>query len=147
MTLLLAFLIGFLAGLRSLTPPAAVAWAAHLGWLKLSGLFAPMGSMLVVAILTLLATGELIADKLPRMPRRTLVWSLLFRIVMGKRAGTCLAVAAGQSLWIGAAGGAIGAIVGTYCGYYVRRRAVATLRVPDWSVALIEDLVVLVGVL
>ena len=34
--LLLAFLIGFFGGLRSLTPPAIVAWGAHLGWLNLA---------------------------------------------------------------------------------------------------------------
>ena len=32
---LFALGIGFAAGLRSLTPPAVVAWAAHLGWLNL----------------------------------------------------------------------------------------------------------------
>jgi uncharacterized membrane protein len=31
--LLLAFLIGVVAGLRSLTAPAVVAWAAHRNWL------------------------------------------------------------------------------------------------------------------
>ena len=33
----LAFLIGVVAGLRSMTPPAAVSWAARLGWLHLEG--------------------------------------------------------------------------------------------------------------
>ena len=37
MTLPFAFLIGFFAGLRSLTAPAVTAWAVHLGWLKLEG--------------------------------------------------------------------------------------------------------------
>jgi uncharacterized membrane protein len=32
MMLLLTFLIGFLAGLRSLTAPAATAWSVYLGW-------------------------------------------------------------------------------------------------------------------
>jgi uncharacterized membrane protein len=31
----LAFLIGVIAGLRSLTAPAVLSWAAHLGWLHL----------------------------------------------------------------------------------------------------------------
>ena len=34
---LLALLIGFVAGLRALTAPAAISWAAHFGWLQLSG--------------------------------------------------------------------------------------------------------------
>jgi hypothetical protein len=35
--LFLAFGIGVVAGLRSMTAPAIVAWAAHLGWISLSG--------------------------------------------------------------------------------------------------------------
>ena len=34
-TYVFAFLIGVIAGLRSLTAPAAVSWAARLGWLHL----------------------------------------------------------------------------------------------------------------
>ena len=49
MTLLLAFLIGFFAGLRSLTPPAATAWAAYLGWLKLERPLSLVGSAPAVA--------------------------------------------------------------------------------------------------
>ena len=33
--LLLAVLIGVIAGLRTFTAPAAISWAAHLGWLQL----------------------------------------------------------------------------------------------------------------
>ncbi|WP_425993766.1 hypothetical protein [Caulobacter sp. DWR1-3-2b1] len=32
---LLALLIGVVAGLRAMTAPAAISWAAHLGWLPL----------------------------------------------------------------------------------------------------------------
>ncbi len=35
--LLLAFGIGVVTGLRSMTAPAVVVWAAHLGWMNLSG--------------------------------------------------------------------------------------------------------------
>ena len=37
MTIALALLLGITAGLRSMTPLAAVAWAAHFGWLRLDG--------------------------------------------------------------------------------------------------------------
>ena len=37
LALLLAFGIGVVAGLRSLTAPAVVAWAAHIGWINLHG--------------------------------------------------------------------------------------------------------------
>src|SRR6267154_549933 len=62
--LLLAFGIGIIAGLRSLTAPAVVACAAHRGWLNLHGTaLAFMGSTAAVAIFTVLAVVELVADQ------------------------------------------------------------------------------------
>lgn len=59
MPLLLAFAIGFVAGLRSMTAPAAVAWAAYLGWIHLQGSpLAFMGSILAVGLFTLAALAE-----------------------------------------------------------------------------------------
>ena len=47
--------IGFVAGLRALTPPAVVAWAAHLGWLHLNNSpLAFVGSTIAVIIFSLL---------------------------------------------------------------------------------------------
>jgi uncharacterized membrane protein len=65
---LFAIGIGIVAGLRSLLPPAVVAWAAHLGWLNLHGSpLAFMGSTAAVAIFSIFAIGELITDKLQRL--------------------------------------------------------------------------------
>ena len=62
----LAFLIGVVAGLRAMMAPAAVSWAARLGWLNLSGTpLAFMGAAVTPYIFTLLALGELVNDKLP----------------------------------------------------------------------------------
>src|SRR5215216_1602287 len=67
----LALGIGIVAGLRSLTAPAVLAWGAHLSWLDLHGSpLAFMESTTAVAIFSLLAIGELIADKLPMIPKR-----------------------------------------------------------------------------
>jgi hypothetical protein len=52
----------------------------HLGWLKLEGLRALIGSIPSVAIFTLLAVVELVADKLPRTPSRTSPPGLIPRI-------------------------------------------------------------------
>src|ERR1041385_7330903 len=99
--------IGVVAGLRSLLAPAAVAWAAHLGWLHLQGtLLGFMASKSAVVTLSLLAIGELIADKLPRVPRRTAVAPLLARVVSGGLSGACLGASANQSLGLGAVLGA-----------------------------------------
>ncbi len=63
--LFLALGIGVVAGLRSLTAPATVAWAAHLGWINLHGSpLAFMGTAWALAIFTLLAVIELVADQL-----------------------------------------------------------------------------------
>src|SRR2546423_15233654 len=90
--------IGLVAGLRPLLAPAAVAWAAYLGWLHLqSTSLSFMGSKVTVIIFSLLAIGELIADKLPRTPKRTAVAPLLARMMTGGLCGACVGVSANQS--------------------------------------------------
>ena len=145
MTLLLAFLIGFLTGLRSFTPAAATAWAAHLGWIKLQGWLADIGTMLGVAIFTGLALAELAADKSPRMRNRTAGQGLSARIFMGGLTGTCIAAAGGESLVLGAILGGFGGIAGCFAGYHARRRLVQAWAKPDYYVAVLEDLVAIGG--
>ena len=97
MTLLFAFLIGVFAGLRSLTPPAAVAWAVHLGWLTIVRPLSFIGSLPAVIILSLLAITELILDKLPNTPNRTAPPGLIARIVTGGFTAACVSLGGGQS--------------------------------------------------
>ena len=145
MTLLFAFLIGLFAGLRSLTPPAAVAWAVHLGWLKLTRPLSLIGSLPGVIILSLLALTELILDKLPNTPSRTAPPGLVARIVTGALTGTCVSVSGGQSALVGGVLGLIGGVVGCFGGYQIRTRLVSFLRQPDFNIALLEDLVAIGG--
>jgi uncharacterized membrane protein len=147
MTLFLAFLIGFLTGLRSLTPPAAVAWAAHLGWLKLQGGLAVMGSLTAVVNFTILAALELAADKWPRLPSRTSGFALVARMLLGALAGACVAAGGGRDALLGAALGAIGGVAGGYGGYLARRGLVKALNVPDYCIAIVEDLIAIAGCL
>ncbi|MGC2449897.1 MAG: DUF4126 family protein [Candidatus Sulfotelmatobacter sp.] len=140
LVLLLAFGIGVVAGLRSLTAPAVVAWAAHLGWINLHGsLLAFMGSKWTVGIFTTLALLELVADQLPSTPPRTGVVGLSARIVTGALSGAALAAAGGAALAMGAVVGAIGGVVGAFGGYYARVGLVRGLRIPDFAIALPED--------
>jgi uncharacterized membrane protein len=140
--LLLVFGIGVVAGLRSMTAPAVVAWAAYLGWINLSGShLAFMGSVWAVAIFTLGALGEFVADQLPSTPARTTAGPLITRIVMGLLTGACVGLAAGVSLSIAAVVGAIGAILGTFGGYQARVGLVRNLKVADVVVAIPEDLI------
>ena len=134
--------IGLVAGLRSLTAPAAVSWAAHLGWLNLhSSPLAFMGSTVAVAIFSLLAIGELIADKMPKTPSRTSLVPLLARILMGGLCGASLCASANQSLLIGALLGGMGAVIGAFGGYEIRRRLVSKLNTKDIFIAIPEDLI------
>jgi uncharacterized membrane protein len=145
MTLLFAFLIGLFAGLRSLTPPAAVAWAVHLGWLKLTRPLSLIGSLPAVIILSLLALTEIIFDKLPNLPNRTAPLGLIARIVTGGFTGACVSVGGGKSAFVGAGLGLIGGIIGCFAGFHARARLVRSLRQPDFNIALLEDLIAIGG--
>ncbi len=105
--LLLAFLIGVVAGLRSLTAPAVVAWAAHRNWIDLRNTtLSFMASTAAVVIFTLLAVVELIADQLPSTPSRTEPLGLVARIILGGLSGAAIALSGAQSFILGAALGA-----------------------------------------
>lgn len=145
MTLVLVFLIGFFAGLRSLTAPAATAWAGYLGWLRLERPLSLVGSLPSALIFTIAAVAELVADKLPKTPSRTSPPGLIARIVMGGLSGACVAASAGHSALLGAGLGAVGGVVGCFAGYHARTRLVKALGTPDFYVALVEDLVAIGG--
>src|SRR5437870_4863589 len=124
---LLALLIGVVAGLRAFTAPAAVSWAAYLGWLRLSDTWlAFIGYAWTPWILTLLALVELVTDQLPSTPNRTVPVQFGARIVMGVLSGAAFG-AAGGSLLFGAVAGIIGAVIGTLGGRTARARLAAAL--------------------
>jgi uncharacterized membrane protein len=134
--------IGIVAGLRSLTAPAVVSWAAHLGWLHLQGSpLAFVGSTAAVAIFSLLAVSEYVIDKLPQTPRRTAPVGFAARMIMGALCGACVGVSAGQPFIFAALLGVVGAVIGTLGGYQVRTQLVKALKVKDIFVAIAEDLV------
>jgi uncharacterized membrane protein len=140
--LLLALGIGIVAGLRSLLAPAVVAWAAHLGWINLHGSpLAFMGTKWAVVIFTVLALVELVFDKLPGTPARTAASGLTARIVTGGLSGACLALAGRAAPWLGALAGAVGGTAGAFGGYHARAGLDRALRVPDFVIAILEDLV------
>jgi uncharacterized membrane protein len=140
--MLLALGIGIVAGLRALTAPAVVSWAAHLGWLHLEGTpLAFMGSTIAVAIFTVLALVEYVTDQLPKTPPRTAPPGLIARLVTGALSGACLALSGGASLLAGVVLGAIGAVIGAFGGYKARTGLVRALNVKDIFIAIPEDLV------
>ena len=107
--LLFAFLIGCVCGLRSMTAPAVVAWGAHLGWLHLEGsLLAFFANKISLVVFSLLAVGELIADKLPFIPGRTQPGPLGVRILFGAMCGAALCISGAGSPLFGRHPGRIG---------------------------------------
>ena len=146
LVLVLAFLIGVVCGLRSLTGPALVCWGAHLGWLNLAGShLAFFANPIVLAMFSLLAVGELVADKFPGIPRRTTVGPLAARVVLGGLCGGVLAVAGGASFGMSCFLGGVGGLIGAFAGFTARRVAIYNSRLPDLAVALFEDLVAIGG--
>jgi uncharacterized membrane protein len=94
-----------------------------------------------MVIFSVLAIGELIADQLPKTPKRTAPVPLVARILMGGLCGACLCASTHQSLMIGALLGGIGSVIGAFGGYEIRRRLVSKLNIKDTFVALFEDLI------
>lgn len=147
MTILLALLIGVVAGLRAMTAPAAVALAAYLGWIDLAGSWlAFLASPWAVLILGVLALAELVTDQLPSTPSRKVPMQFGARIVMGALTGYALGFAGGAAL-IGLVAGVVGAVIGTLGGYEARRRLVAATGGRDLPIALLEDVIAIGGAL
>src|SRR5271170_3060801 len=123
----LAFLIGVMAGLRSMTAPAVVSWAARLGrvhpentWLAfLDFAYTPY-------ILSVLAIGELITDKLPKTPSRKAPMGFIARVLTGGICGAALGAGSGALIG-GHVAGVVGAVVGTFGGYEFRTRLVRAI--------------------
>jgi len=142
----LAFLIGVITGLRSMTAPAAVSWAARLGWLHLENTgLAFLGATITPYILTLGAIGELIADQLPKTPSRKAPVGFGARIVMGALCGAALGAPA-DALIGGLVAGVLGAVAGTLGGYEARTRLARAIG-KDLPIALLEDAIAVGGAL
>ena len=143
---LLGFLLGFIDGLRSLTAPAIVCWAARLGWLHFAGTkLAFIDHWLTLTVFTLLAIVELVLDKLPNTPPRTAPVGLVARIVLGTASGLALATGAGISVPLVGVLASMGAVAGAFAGYHVRRAVVLRTHLPDLLVAIAEDVIAIAG--
>lgn len=151
LALVLALLIGVVAGLRALTPPAVVAWGGALGWIDLDGTWAEfLTNPITVTVLTVLLVVELVTDQLPNTPARTVTVQFAARLFTGAFAGAVLvtgALAAVKTGTIisGIGAGVIGAVLGTMGGYRARKALVARNGGKDLPVALVEDVTAVLG--
>lgn len=120
-----ALLIGIVAGMRTMIAGTAVTYQRGSPW------------WILFAVLALV---ELVGDKLPKTPARTIPPVLLFRCVTGGAAAYFLVhTEAGALLAIVC--GVAGALIGTYGGYAARRALTHGAHLPDLPVALGEDII------
>ncbi|MEG3167201.1 DUF4126 family protein [Sphingomonas sp. LB3N6] len=136
--LVLALVLGIVAGLRAMIAPAAVAWAASMGLIPLQGTWlAFLGWRFTPWVLSILAVAELVTDQLPSTPSRTVPVQFGVRIVSGGVSGAAVGYASASPLF-GMVLGIIGAVLGTLGGARLRARLAASLG-SDRSAASIED--------
>jgi uncharacterized membrane protein len=128
-----------------MTAPAAVSWAARLGWLHLENTWlAFLGFAATPYILSVLAIGELINDKLPKTPSRKAPAPFIARVVVGALCGAALG-ATSDVLIGGLLAGVLGGVAGTLGGYEFRARLVRAIGGNDLPVALFEDAIAICG--
>jgi uncharacterized membrane protein len=142
--ILLALVIGIVAGLRSMMAPAAIAWAACCRGLGLQGSWlAFLGYRFTPWILSLLAVGELVADQLPSIPSRKTPGPFGARLLTGGVSGAAIGIGLGS--WLpGLLLGMAGAVIGTLGGAAARAWLAAAFR-SDRPAALIEDAVAILA--
>ncbi len=106
-------LLGVVTGMRSMTAMAVLCWFAYRGDLSLDGTWAFWAAKLVTAIVfTVLALGELVADKLPKAANRTAPGPLIVRVIFGGLVGAIVAAGLNGSEFEGVILGMIGALIG-----------------------------------
>jgi uncharacterized membrane protein len=138
MSLFSSLVLGFTAGLRSMSAPAAASWATrHNDW---SGTpLAFLNRKQTPVVLTALAIGELVADKLPFIPDRTSPPALLARVFTGALSG---AACDPESPIPAGLLGAAAAVAGTFAGSALRGRLASSFG-RDLPAAFTEDALVL----
>ncbi|KUI01272.1 hypothetical protein AU190_17750 [Mycolicibacterium acapulense] len=143
--LVLALLIGVIAGLRALTAPAVVSWGALLGWIDVDGKWSEwMAHPITVTVLTIFLLVELVTDQLPKTPSRKTAPQFITRLIMGAFAGAVIGSAYFHTFSaLGA--GVIGAVLGTMGGAAARQRFADLRNGQDRPGAILEDIVAVGG--
>lgn len=133
-------LLGISTGLRSFTPLAVACWFAHRGKLPVTGTWAAWTAHpAAVGLSTAAALSEYLGDKLPNTPNRTTPAPLIGRIIFGGLVGAIVATAFRRPAVNGVVMGAVGALIGSYGGFYARRGLTHGLGLPDLPVAITGD--------
>ena len=89
--------------------------------------------------LEVLAGTEILTDKLPGVPDRTIPFQFGGRILSGGSCGAVLSEVEGESILLGSVAGGIGAVAGTLVFFNLRQWLHHGVGLPDPLVALAED--------
>jgi uncharacterized membrane protein len=145
LVLLLAVLIGVIAGLRAMTAPAVVSWGAFLGWIDLDGKWSEwVAHPITVTVLTIFLLVELVTDQLPKTPSRKTAPQFITRLLTGAFAGAVIGSAFFHTFSATGAG-IVGAVLGTLAGAEARQRFAAARSGQDRPGAILEDVVAVGG--
>jgi len=136
MALIHSFLMGAVAGMRAMTPLAAVTHAARSGRLP-AGRAATrlLANRAASAGMLALAGGELMGDKMKTAPDRIVPAGMVARVATGLIVGAALAPRSQRG--IGAALGAGTAVAASYLAFNLRMRALR--RYGQTPTGLVED--------
>ncbi|OUJ71912.1 DUF4126 domain-containing protein [Hymenobacter crusticola] len=133
--------LGVLAGMRSMTAPALLSHSLannpskKLGKSRLRFLQSPT----TATVLKVMAGGEMVGDKLPNAPDRTVPPVLGGRIVSGALVGAATYRAAGGKALQGALLGSAAAVAATYGALALRKYLGKATGLPDTVWGLTED--------
>jgi uncharacterized membrane protein len=124
-----------------MSAPALLSRAASRGYIEgiADTRFAFLASPRTARILTVLAIGEAVADKLPFAPDRISAPGLIGRMASGALVGAALFAAVERRATIGAGFGLLAAAAASYPFYYLRVKTQEKLGAPNWAVGLVED--------
>lgn len=143
-TLALAAGAGFVSGLRSLTLPAFL--SHHLASKPGNGTVTPhLAGPRTSTLLSVLAAGEMIADKTPFVPDRTDALSLAGRATFAGLCGVVIAEHRNTSPLPAALGGSLTAVGSTFLSYTLRKHAGTLTSLPDPLLGMVEDALVLLS--
>lgn len=137
--------LGLLAGMRSMSAPAITSRILsrhHTKSIEKSPLRF-MQSGITANILSAMAIGEFVGDKMPSAPNRIVPSALISRCISGALSGAGIYKARRGKWYTGALLGGATAIVATFGSYYLRKSLVKHAHLVDPVIGTIEDAIVL----
>lgn len=141
---LLAAGLGILAGMRSMSAPAVVSryLAQHPDPAVADSPLRILNSPATATVLTIMAAGEMVVDKLPGIPPRTEGGALIARCLSGGTAGAAVGLINQEPVWPAALTGTVAAAFSAHLFYRVRKQAGDHTALPDAGWAVAEDALV-----